>query len=34
MAGDLAENILGQEGLIAGDIIDRLPEAFKRCKRN
>ena len=31
-AGDISEKRVGQEGLIAGDIIEALPEAFKRCK--
>ena len=30
LAGDLAANDLGKESLIAGDIIDYLPKAFKR----
>ena len=32
LAGDLAEKKLGQEGLIAGDIIDYLPHAFNTCR--
>ena len=32
LAGDLAAQELGQESLIAGDIINYLPQAFKRIK--
>jgi len=32
LAGDFAANELGQDGLIASDIIDNLPKAFKKLK--
>ena len=32
LAGDLAANDLGEESLMAGDIIQYLPQAFKRLK--
>ena len=31
LAGDLAEMDKTQIGLVASDIIDRIPEAIKRC---
>ena len=30
LAGDIAAEKMGKESLIASDIIDALPEAFKR----
>ncbi|MCD8282437.1 MAG: bifunctional ADP-dependent NAD(P)H-hydrate dehydratase/NAD(P)H-hydrate epimerase, partial [Prevotella sp.] len=30
LAGDIARDVLGEESLVAGDIIKYLPEAFKR----
>jgi NAD(P)H-hydrate epimerase len=32
LAGDLAANDLGEESLVAGDLIRYLPKAFKRLK--
>ena len=32
LAGDIAAEKLGKESLIASDIIDHLPEAFKRVE--
>ena len=32
LAGDLAAQELGEESLLAGDIIKYLPSAFKRLK--
>lgn len=34
LAGDLAAKIKGQISLIAGDLIDYLPQAFKKLERN
>ena len=31
LAGDVAAERVGQESLVAGDVIDALPEAFRRC---
>ncbi len=33
LAGDLAAKKTGQEGMIAGDIINKIPEATKKCKK-
>ncbi|MFT6855247.1 MAG: hydroxyethylthiazole kinase-like uncharacterized protein yjeF [Cyclobacteriaceae bacterium] len=33
LAGDLAKNKLGRTGLIASDIVDHLPEAFKSLEK-
>jgi NAD(P)H-hydrate epimerase len=30
LAGDVAAERLGQESLVAGDVIEALPEAFRR----
>jgi hypothetical protein len=32
LAGDAARDKMGEASLIAGDIIDALPEAFRRAK--
>jgi len=32
LAGDIARERLGEESMIASDIIDALPEAFKKLK--
>ena len=32
LAGDLAANDLGKESLVAGDLIEYLPKAFKRIE--
>ena len=32
LAGDLAAQDLGEESLTAGDIVNYLPQAFKRLK--
>jgi hypothetical protein len=32
LAGDLAAEQLGQEAMIAGDLLERLPEAIRRVK--
>jgi hydroxyethylthiazole kinase-like uncharacterized protein yjeF len=34
LAGDLAAEISGETGLVAGDIVDRLPEAIERLVRS
>jgi NAD(P)H-hydrate epimerase len=34
LAGDFASNILGEEAVIASDIIENLGEAFKKIKEN
>jgi NAD(P)H-hydrate epimerase len=33
LAGDLAAHEIGEAGLIAGDIIDRIPRGVKRCSQ-
>jgi NAD(P)H-hydrate epimerase len=30
LAGDVAAERMGQESLVAGDVIEALPEAFRR----